>query len=100
MTHSVDPDQSAPIETVCSGSNLFASIVDSSVMLGGYLQKTTSADVIFQMHFFLGALNVNKQSFSTQAITSLHCWFCQDLVCVTLTFLLVNIVSSHFENTD
>ena len=28
-------------------------------MLGNYLQQTTSADVIFQMHFFLGALSVN-----------------------------------------
>ena len=27
-------------------------------MLGNYLQQTTSADVIFQMHFFLGALRV------------------------------------------
>ena len=28
-------------------------------MLGNYLQQTTSADVMFQMHFFLGALRVN-----------------------------------------
>ena len=27
-------------------------------MLGNYLQQTISADVIFQMHFFLGALRV------------------------------------------
>ena len=27
-----------------------------SVMLGNYLQQTTTADVIFQMFFFLGAL--------------------------------------------
>ena len=33
--------------------------LNSSVMLGNYLQQTTSADVIFQMHFFLGALRVN-----------------------------------------
>ena len=30
-------------------------------MLGNYLQQTTSADVIFQMHFFLGALRVKTQ---------------------------------------
>ena len=53
MTNSVDPDQTAPIGAVCSGSTLFASILNSSVMLGNYLQKTTSADIIFQMHFFL-----------------------------------------------
>ena len=28
-------------------------------MLGNYLQQTTSAEVMFQMHFFLGALRVN-----------------------------------------
>ena len=28
-------------------------------MLGNYLQQTTSADAIFQMHFFLGALRFN-----------------------------------------
>ena len=58
MAKSVDPDQTAPIGAVCSGSTLFASILNSSVMLGNYLQQTTSADDIFQMHFFLGALSV------------------------------------------
>ena len=53
MANSVDPDQTAPIGAVCSGSTLFASILYSSVMLENYLQQTTSADVIFQMHFFL-----------------------------------------------
>ena len=56
---SVDPDLTAPIGEVCSGSTLFASKLNTAVMLGNYLQKTTSADVIFQMHFFLGALRVN-----------------------------------------
>ena len=51
MTNSVDSDQTAPIGAVCSGSTLFASILNSLVMLGNYLQQTTSADVIFQMHF-------------------------------------------------
>ena len=53
MANSVDPDQTAPIGAVCSGSTLFASIFNSSVMLGNYLQQTTSADGILQMHFFL-----------------------------------------------
>ena len=52
MASSVDPDQTAPIGAVCSGPMLFASILNSSVKLGNYLQQTTSADVIFQMHFF------------------------------------------------
>ena len=59
MANSVDPDQTAPI--------LFASILNSSVMLVNYLQQTTSTDnifrcIFFQMHFsFLGALSVNMQ---------------------------------------
>ena len=48
MTNKVDPDQTAPIGAVCSGSTLFASILNSSVMLGNYLQQTTTADDIFK----------------------------------------------------
>ena len=43
MANSVDPDQTAPIGAVCSGSMLFASILNLSVMLGRQH---------FQMHFF------------------------------------------------
>ena len=53
MANSVDSDQTAPIGAVCSGSMLFASILNSSVMLGSYLQQTTSADDIFRCFFFL-----------------------------------------------
>ena len=61
MANCVDTDQTAPIGAVCSGSTLFASILNSSVMLGiGYLQQTTSADDIFRCFFFLGALRVNS----------------------------------------
>ena len=45
MAESVDPDQTAP------GSTLFASILDSSVMLGNYMKQTTSADDIFRCIF-------------------------------------------------
>ena len=45
MANSVDPDQTDPIGAVCSGSMLFASILNSSVMLGNYLQQMTSADL-------------------------------------------------------
>ena len=54
MTNSVDPKQTAPIGPPC-----LLLYLDLSVMFGNYLQQTTSADVIFQMHFFLGALRVN-----------------------------------------
>ena len=50
MANSVDPDQTAPIGAVCSGSMLFASTHNSSVMLGNYLQQT-SADDIFRCIF-------------------------------------------------
>ena len=60
MANSVDSDQTAPIGAVCSGSILFASILNSSVMLGNYLQQTTSADDIFRRIFFLGALRVKS----------------------------------------
>ena len=44
------------IGAVCSGSTLFASLLNASEMLGNYLQQTTSADDI--LHSFLGALRV------------------------------------------
>ena len=51
MANTLDPDQTAPIGAVCSGSTLFASILNSSVILGNYLQQTTSADNIFRCIF-------------------------------------------------
>ena len=62
MANSVDPDQTAPIGAVCSGSALFASILNSSIMLGNFLLQTASADDIFRCIFFLGALRVKKLS--------------------------------------
>ena len=53
MANSGDPDQTASIGAVCSGSTLFASILNSSVMLGNYLHQTTSADDIFRCIYFL-----------------------------------------------
>ena len=51
MANSVDPDQTAPIGAVCFGFTLFASILNSSVMLGNYLQQTTLAEDIFRCIF-------------------------------------------------
>ena len=51
MANSVDP--------VCSGSTLFAYTLNSSVMLGNYLQQTASADNISRCIYFLGTLSVN-----------------------------------------
>ena len=57
----MNPDQTAPIGAVCSGSTLFASMLNSSVMLGNNLQQTTSADDIFRCIFFLGTLRVKSE---------------------------------------
>ena len=52
MANSVDPDQTAPIGAVCSGSTLFASILNLSAMLGNYLQqRTTFSDAFFSWRF-------------------------------------------------
>ena len=51
MANSMDPDQTAPIGAVCSGSTLFALYLNSPVMLGNYLQQTISADDIFRSIF-------------------------------------------------
>ena len=61
--HCVDQDQTAPIGTVCSGSTLFASLLNSSVMLGNFLQQRT-----FLNAFFLGPLRVHPRT----RVTS-HC---------------------------
>ena len=69
MANSVDPDQTA-------GSTLFASILISSVMLGNYLQQTTSADDIFRCIFFLAL-------YGLIAITyGISCDFCFYGICV------------------
>ena len=47
----MDPDQTAQIGAVCSGSTLFASILNLPVMLSNYLQQMTSADDIFRCIF-------------------------------------------------
>ena len=76
MANSVDPDQTAPIGAVYSGSTLFASILNSSVMLGNYLQQRTSADDIFGCIFFLGAVRVDDHSRAVLLCYLLHVCIC------------------------
>ena len=71
--NSVDPDQTAPIGAVCSGSTLFASILNSLVMLDNYLQQTTSADDIFRCIFFLALQGLNIKMQNTN--------YCQIFIC-------------------
>ena len=63
MANSVDPDQTAPMGAVCSGSTLFASILNSSVMLGKLFEADDFSRRHFQMHFFLGALRVKRRQY-------------------------------------
>ena len=82
MATSVDPDQTAPIGAVCSGPTLFASILNSSVML-------VAADDFsrrhFQMHFFLGALRVKFRTLwkvidiilCLKNVKSIYSWYSQ-----------------------
>ena len=51
MAKSVDPDQTAPTGAVCSGSTLFASILNWAVMLGNYLEQTTFSTAFFSWPF-------------------------------------------------
>ena len=55
MVNSVDPDQTAPIGAVCSGFTLFASILNSSVMLGNFFSRQhfqiTFSDAFFSWSF-------------------------------------------------
>ena len=72
MTNSVDPDQTAPIGAVCYGSMLFASILNPAVMLGNYLQHTTSADNIFGCIVFLGPLRVKMCKLKSDSVIKFH----------------------------
>ena len=82
MANSVDPGQTAPRGAVCSGSRLFASILNSSVMLGRRH---------FQMHFFfLGALRVG----------SMHAGkFCMHFCCLLKIFKLQIFSKNSFRKT-
>ena len=56
MANSVDPDQTALLGAVCSGSTLFASILNSreAIICSRRLQQTTFSEAFF----FLGVLRV------------------------------------------
>ena len=70
MANSVDPDQTAPIGAVCSGSTLFATILNLSVMLGNLFAADDFSRRHFQMHFFLGALRVKCSNSKSKLVLS------------------------------
>ena len=83
---------------VCSGSTLFASILNSSVMLGNYLQQMTSADDIFRSIIFLGALRVNREySFFSWILYKNHDSFTQFRSDCSLLFLIQLICNPKFQ---
>ena len=69
---------------VCSGSTLFASILNSSVMLGNYLQQTTSTDKIFRCIFFLALKGLIAKLFKLNKDRKSNCF--------SLTTLMVNLI--------
>ena len=84
MANSVDPDQTAHMGAVCSASTLFASLLNSSVMQGNYLQQTTSTDNIF-----LGALRVkaderNRRQVVIYTLTLLTIGRCLHYTCKSM----------------
>ena len=58
MANSVDPDQTAPIGAVCSGSTLFASILKFVSNARHLFAADDFTRRHFKMHFCLGALRV------------------------------------------
>ena len=58
MANSVDPDQTAPIGAVCSGSRLFACLLKFTSNVRQLFAADDFSRRHFQMHFFHGALRV------------------------------------------
>ena len=60
MTKSVDPDETAPVGAVSSGSTLFASILKFVSNVRQLFAADDFSRRHFQMNFFLGALRVKE----------------------------------------
>ena len=84
MANSVDRDQTATIGAVCSGSTLFASILNSS---DDFSRRH------FQVHFFLGALRVNIMCISRHVVGF-------GVVQLGLQCLLLKSKPTHITNTS
>ena len=63
MANSVVPDQTAPIGAVCSGSPLFASLLNFFSNVSQLFAADDFSRRHFQMHFFLCALRVKIFSY-------------------------------------
>ena len=68
MANSVDPDLTAPIGAVCSGSTLFASILNFVSNVRQLFAADDFSRRHFQMHSLLGALRVKLGLFVRKCI--------------------------------
>ena len=106
MADSVDPDQTAPIGAVCTGSILFASILNSPVMMGNYLQQTTSADDIYRCIFLVSTMSYvtrglviqhdkkNSLLSCREIVNDLKCWLSG------LEFSMPSVIIANREDPD
>ena len=76
MANSVDPDQTAPVGAVCSGSTLFASILNFVSNVWQLFAAGNFSRRHFQMHFFLGTLELKSVLLS-------FCDLCKILLTIT-----------------
>ena len=72
MCRAQGPQHSAPIGAVCSGYMLFPSIPTWSVMLGNYLQQTTSGLILDKISSRLGFF---KKSFYLKMLSTAYIFF-------------------------
>ena len=56
----MDPDQTAPKGADRSGSTLFVCMLKLVIAVSIYMQKTTSAENIFKMIFFIAGQGLSK----------------------------------------
>ena len=75
---------------------LFSFILNSSLILGNYLQQTTSADYIFRCIFFLGALRLRVE------LLKFMLGKCFVIFCLQIfsTFFFSNILSGMANSLD
>ena len=85
----MDPDQTTPIGAVCSVSTLFASILNSSVMLAIICSRRH-----FQMHFFLGTLRVKMSAIFLHKAILMH--FYSNRTSDRITLEIVNSILMWF----
>ena len=91
MANSVNPDQ---IGAVCSGSTLLASILNLPVMLGNYLQQTTSADDIFRCVFFSALYGLKGKRVSISLTHHVLMQFQQ--IYINTTSMISHEISNNF----